>query len=62
MSREIFFDGDDLNKAERAARLLHAITKKPVYISEDFDDPWGFFVGTTEPIHSGSVYAVIGRA
>ena len=62
MRKEMFFDGNDLDRAERAARLLHAVTKKPVYVSEDFCEPWGFFVGTTEPMHSGSIYAVVGRA
>lgn len=48
---EKFFLGEDLDRAERAARLLHILTGKTVYINEDFgsdreDDPWGFFVST----------------
>ena len=44
---EKFFLGEDLDRAERAARLLHRLTGKTVYINEDFgsdseDDPWAF--------------------
>ena len=40
-----------MEKARRAARLLHILTGKIIYLNEDFgsdreDDPWGFFVST----------------
>ena len=48
---EKFFLGEDLAKAERAARLLHRLTGRTIYLNEDFgseqeDDPWGFFLST----------------
>lgn len=59
--RELFFIGEEENKARRAARLLHRLTGKTVYLNEDFgngeDDPWGFFVSTTP---DRNVYTEIG--
>lgn len=57
---EKFFPGKKLNKAVRAAKLLHQLTRKTVYVNEDFEEPWGFFISTAPPIHRGCLYCTIG--
>lgn len=59
---EKFYLGEELDKALRAANLLHRLTGKTIYLNEDFgsdrdDDPWGFFLSTNPDKY---VYCEIG--